>query len=501
MYRGATLRTRPSHPSSQGRPRVGPEPLESMADVTPRSRAPGPVQAGPVVLLPPARPGGPERRFAVRPARVLLLLAATFLAGGALAAAFLLPVLEQRRADVVAERDSLRDRYEALQADLERLEAEAAAARAPSEEPTPTDDSTPSSPSLRLAPPTDVDGVRIAVLRTTEDVTLKGEGLIIVQSATKAIPMPGGVLLARTNKQGVFVDGVGTVASGTRVENRLGPIVIGKKSYPGALELHRDGDRLLVINELELEKYLLGVVGAEVPAGWPLEAKKAQSVVARTYALMQRAEAEGPYHLEATIADQVYAGTAVDSTTRAAVTSTHGEVLLQDGLLVSTWFHSACGGTTEAPADVWPDRPAHGNAVVSCGFCDTSPYDAWTVDVTPASLVEGLRADGHTVAAVTELHIRARTDSERVRTIDILTDAGTVSMTGQDFREMVGYMKLKSAAFSVEVAGEVFRLSGGGFGHGVGMCQHGALGMDKAGRAYREILTHYYPQARVEKIY
>ena len=343
--------------------------------------------------------------------------------------------------------------------------------------------------------------MRIAVLRSDGDVTLKGEALIIVQSATKAIPMPGGVLLARTNNQGVFVDGVGTVASGTRVENRLGPIKIGEKSYPGALELHKDGDRLLLINELELEKYLLGVVGAEVPAGWPLEAKKAQAVVARTYALMQRAEAVGPYHLEATTADQVYGGTAVDGTTRAAVTSTHGEILQEDGLLVSAWFHSACGGVTEDPADVWPDRPAHGNAVVTCGFCDTSPYDRWTVDVTPEDILDGLITSNHDVTKVTELHIRTRTASGRVRKIDIITDTGAVAMTGQQFREMVGYIRLKSANFTVEVVGDVFRLTGGGFGHGVGLCQHGALGMDKAGRQYREILSAYYPRARVEKIY
>ena len=438
----------------------------------------------------------------MRPARVLLLLAATFVAGAVLAAALLVPVLEQRRAAVVAERDDLRDRYESLQAELERAEAEAAAARTPAETPTPGEESdAPSSPQLRLPPPTDVSGVRIAVLRAQGDVTLKGEGLIIVQSATKAIPMPRGVLLARTNKQGVFVDGVGTVASGTRVENRLGPITIGDKQYPGALELHKDGDRLLLINELELEKYLLGVVGAEVPAGWPLQAKKAQAVVARTYALMQRAEAEGPYHLESTIADQVYAGTAVDGTTRAAVTSTHGEVLLQDGLLVSTWFHSACGGTTEDPADVWPERPAHGNAVVECGFCDDSAYDSWTVDLTPQELVDALRSKGHEVTEVTGLHIRSRTDSDRVRKLEIVTDAGSIFVSGQGFRELVGYMRLKGAAFSVEAKTSVFRVSGGGFGHGVGMCQHGALGMDKAGHAYREILTRYFPRARVEKIY
>jgi stage II sporulation protein D len=277
---------------------------------------------------------------------------------------------------------------------------------------------------------------------------------------------------------------------------------VGDREYPGTIELHNEGNGLLLINELDLEKYLLGVVAAEVPGSWPIETKKAQAVVARTYALMQRSESNGPYHLEATVADQVYVGTAVDATTRAAVTATYGEVLLESGLLVSSWFHSACGGTTEAPADVWPERPAHGNKIVSCGFCDDSPYEAWSVDLQPEEISQALRDGGHkAVKTVTGLHIRERTGSDRVRRLLIDSNAGPITMTGQEFRALVGYMRLKSASFKVTVVGDSFRLTGTGFGHGVGMCQHGARGMDRKGHEYRAILTRFFPQAHVAKIY
>jgi stage II sporulation protein D len=459
-----------------------------------------------VVLLPPARPGGPPRRFALAPSRVFAFLVATFFAGACLVGGLVFLLIDGRRAAAVSDRAELQSRYEELQTRFEELQAStavgigsaAAGAIAP-ESATGTTQSTP----LRISPPTDAEkALRIAVYRSAEPIRMTGEGLIVVQSASKAIPMPGGELLARASGKGVFIEGVGTLPSGTRVENRMGNTKVGDREYPGVIELHNEEDGLLLINELDLEKYLLGVVAAEVPAGWPMESKKAQAVVARTYALMQRAEAEGPYHLEATTADQVYAGAAVDPTTRAAVTATYGEVLLQDGLLVSAWFHSACGGTTEAPVDVWPDRPAHGNQIVSCGFCEDSPYESWTTDLQPGEIAGALRDAGHaTVKSVTGLHIRERTGSERVRRLRIDTNAGPITVSGQEFRALVGYMRVKSAAFSVEVVGTAFRLTGTGFGHGVGMCQHGARGMDKQGYAYRDILTHYFPRAHVAKIY
>ncbi len=469
-----------------------------------RPRASSNSPSGPVVLLPPTRPGGEPRRFAVAPGRVFALLFAVFVAGGALAGGTLFVVLDGQRAAAIAERDDAVREYEDLQAKFEAMQSAgtSGSAQAGAVAPEPTA-SEPAGIPLRITPPTDAEtALRIAVFRSKKPIRMEGEGLIVVQSASKAIPMPGGELLARASGSGVFVEGVGTLPAGTRIENRLGPIKVGKREYPGAIEIQREGDGLLLINELELEKYLLGVLAGEVPASWPIDAKKAQAVVARSYALMQRAEAEGTYHLEATVADQVYKGTEFDSTITSAVTATYGEVLLQDGLLVSTFFHSACGGSTEDPGDVWPDRATHGNRIVECGFCDDSPYESWSVDLSPEELVTALQGYGHpSVREVTGIHVAERTNSDRIRKLEIATDVGSVPLSGQDFREMVGYMRVKSAGFDVQVAGNAFRLTGTGFGHGVGMCQHGARGMAAAGEDYRAILERYFPAASVAKIY
>jgi stage II sporulation protein D len=369
----------------------------------------------------------------------------------------------------------------------------------------PDEDPAPAETGPRLAVPipalsSDEPAVRIALLRTQKDLVMVGDELFLEHTNGVTTPMRGRAT-ARVNKNGVFVEGVGTAAPGLKVVNRLGPIKIGDREYPGTLELHTEEGRLLVVNELPLERYLAGVVGSEVPNSWSVEAKKAQAVAARTYALMKRADADRAWHLEATVNDQVYNGKPVDGATRAAVTATHGEVLTRDGYLVSAFYHSTCGGMTELPKDVWPEQPSHGNTAVVCGHCERSPHHTWKVDISPEQLLSAAGRAGHEATQVKGLHVRSRSTSERITGIDLVTDRGTVTWSGQRFRELLGYGKVKGTRFEVSVHGNAFRLTGRGFGHGVGMCQWGAQGMAAAGDGYRAILGLYYPSSKIERIY
>ena len=459
--------------------------------------------SGPVILLPPRVPGGPSRRFRLRPGRLyaLLLVCLALGVGGGLGASQLLraptasPALTEENRRLSDELASLRHELDAFR---DRLASELRRAL-PEEEPTPAE----SGPRLAVPIPalsSDEPVVRVALLRADHDIVMEGEELFLEHSNGVTTPMRGRAT-ARVNKNGVFVEGVGTAQPGLRVVNRLGPIRIGDREFPGTLELHTDQGRLLVVNELPLERYLAGVVASEVPKSWSVEAKKAQAVAARTYALMKQADADRAWDLEATVDDQVYSGKAVDGSTRAAVTATHGEVLTRDGYLVSAFYHSTCGGMTELPKDVWPEQPSHGNTAVVDGFCERSPHTIWTVDVTPERLLAAASGAGHEASQVRGLHVRSRSTSERITGIDLVTDRGTVTWSGQRFRELLGYGRIKSARFEVAVQGGAFRLSGKGFGHGVGMCQWGARGMATAGEVYRDILGKYYPGSKIERIY
>lgn len=459
--------------------------------------------SGPVLLLPPREPGGPARRFRLRPGRLYLLLAVCAVVGAGLgigAARWLEPppsdpALTEENRRLSDELASLRQELDAFR---ERLATELKRA-VPDEDPTPPE----TGPRLAVPIPAPADEepkVRVALLRSSKDVVMQGDELFLEHVNGVTTPMRGKAT-ARATKNGVFVEGVGTVAPGLRVVNRLGPIKIGDREYPGTLELHRDAERLLVVNDLPLERYLAGVVSSEVPRSWGVEAKKAQAVAARTYALMKRAEADRAWHLEATVDDQVYNGKPVDGSTRAAVTATHGEVLTRDGYLVSAFYHSTCGGMTEQPRDVWPEQPSHGNTAVVCGHCERSPHHSWTVTISPEQLLAAAGKAGHEATTVRGLHVRSRSSSERITAIDLVTDRGTVTWSGQRFRELLGYGKVKGARFEVAVQGGAFKLTGKGFGHGVGLCQWGAQGMSSGGEGYRDILGLYYPGSKIERIY
>jgi stage II sporulation protein D len=454
-------------------------------------------------VVPPIAIGGRYRRYAIRPRPLVGLALVLFGAGIALTASIasvLWLVTGQNK--LPAEVEALTAQVAALTERVEALQAgrvsHAPAAAAPDATPAPQ----PEKLALRLPTVDAAPTIRVAILRAKGSVELRGEGLILVTGKDKAIPMPGGLAIVRKGPGGIFIEGVGTLPDGTPVENRLGPIQIGDQVYPGRLELHRDGDALLLVNELDLERYVQGVVAAEVPSSFGMEAKKAQVVAARTYALMQRAAAEGPFHVTATVDDQVYRGSAADGPTMAAVATTHGEVLSIEGYLVSAYFSSTCGGRTEDPIHVWPDRLTRGVRSVTCGHCDAAPFSRWTQDLSPERLAGALRDGGYDgIGDVVGLHIRGRSPSGRVIVLDVETTDATVTLSGQELRAAVGWTPIKSATFDVEVRGGSFHFEGSGFGHGVGLCQYGAQGMDRSGATYREILGLYYPDAKVEKIY
>ncbi len=464
---------------------------------------------GPVVVIPPSTPGGPERRFAVHPPKVFVFLMFCF-GGGMIAMAGLFSAFW-----VLTDQSQVRKDYQQLTEQLGELRTELAELkRKAALPPAPPTRSPPAQanegaregpPRLAMAVPSlgnSMPTVRVALLRAQGTITLKGEGLIIVHEDDRAIPMPRGRAVVRSQGRSVFVEGVGVMPPGTRVENRLGPIEVGKRKFPGALEFQLEDGKLLLVNEVGLERYLQGVVGSELLGSWGLEIKKAQAVAARTYALMQQQQrSDRPYDLESTVRDQVYSGDPADAVTRAAVAATHGEVLTQDGYLVSAFYHSTCAGRTESPDQVWPERPTRGLSEVSCPFCSNAPAANWTANVGPEELLEAVRSGGYAANQVTGIHIRSRSASGRVTRIDLVTDQETVSWAGNLFRERMGWARIKSTFFKHEVVDDRFRFTGQGAGHGVGMCQWGAHGMDKQGNDYRQILGHYYPRTKVEEIY
>ncbi len=304
-------------------------------------------------------------------------------------------------------------------------------------------------------------------------------------------------------------------------------VEVNGKPYRGVVEVFVHDGALNVVNELSLEAYVAGVVNAELGRRAPNEqaAVEAQAIVTRTYALKNRGRfASEGYDLRATVTDQAYGGVAVESDRGwAAVRSTTGTVVTYRRELISTFYHSTCGYSTASPEEVFrfgqrlpyltpvSDRRSGGH------YCDISPNFRWTVEWDAATLARILRRTvpsrlGVEAAMLDELRdvrVQRTGPSGRVAEVRIEVIRGEIPVFGPDVRAVFSRpdgRSLGSTAFQLAVdrrEGRVERVTatGAGWGHGVGMCQWGAVGRARAGQDARTIVTTYFPGTTLERWY
>lgn len=297
------------------------------------------------------------------------------------------------------------------------------------------------------------------------------------------------------------------------------------RPYRGRVEVRRiPRHGLVVVNELDLESYLLGVVPAEIGPRRPDEFQSvlAQAVAARTYAMrnLGRRDSLG-FDMFGSVEDQVYRGRAAErEQVRRAVRATRGQILVHGGRPIRAYYHSTGGGRTARVTDVWnlPDAPylrrVSDTRPNGDDFCRISPRyrwrETWDPDQLAAAVQEGIRdhfAADVEVDSVRRVEVLETTAAGRVTRLRVGTGAGEWIVTKNDIRFFLRTPDgryLRSTRFRVlrdPAAGRGLELVGRGFGHGVGMCQWGAIGRARAGQGYREILSHYYPGTRLVRAY
>jgi len=289
-----------------------------------------------------------------------------------------------------------------------------------------------------------------------------------------------------------------------RIQGSAALSVNGRR-YRGDLALRRLGDgRLDLINVLPIEHYLYGVMGGESYPGWPAAALEAQAIVARSYAMWRMAQRrDEPFDLHATVMDQNYLGMAKeDPRLTAAVDRTAGLVLVYQLKLFRCYYHSTCGGHTEAVQEVFPDPPLLPLSAVPCNYCKDSKHYAWRKVIPKVELADALARSGQSIQALSGLAVAARSGSGRAKQITVGLGPGRqVAMPASEFRLIVGPARLPSTLFEVRETAGGCEFQGRGFGHGVGMCQWGARGMADARFAATEILRHYYTGAQLTRLY
>lgn len=318
---------------------------------------------------------------------------------------------------------------------------------------------------------------------------LKGSGTLKISKSEQN----GGLLI------GKFETGKNAKIIFTDETERL---VYNGIDYGGDISVRLESDNsVTVIEEIQLEEYLYGVLPKEMNYQWPMEALKAQAVAARTYALknINQFEAEG-FDLHSDVRDQAYIGRSqAHPRIIEAVDATKGQVLAYKGTLLSAFYHANCGGQTSQP--IWGKQtstipPLSG---VKCGMCGWSKNKSWSRSITEKDALEFIRARAKTKKRITKINnikITRRNKASRALTLQFQTNAGNFSVNANDFR--LTYTQLKSTYFTnILKSKNRFVFQGRGYGHGVGMCQEGAKQMAQKKSKYRDILKKYYPNASV----
>ncbi len=282
---------------------------------------------------------------------------------------------------------------------------------------------------------------------------------------------------------------------------------------------------------LPLESYLLGVIPGEIGAlGADLmQAGRAQAIAARSYTLFYRGRrtAEG-FDLYGTVEDQVYGP--VESERPLAtdvVRTTSGWVALYDGIPIRANYSSTCGGITADVWEAWPDAPrgylvSHRDLSVTGDFCATSPHYRWNESWKPEEFLanvakyaplQGIRVPAGGIGDLVNVVAQRRSHSGRVWQLVVKGTRGEIRVPAYSIRQVLrrggnANAILRSNLFKIDVRRDrgtrravAVVASGAGSGHGVGLCQTGALGMARSGKPAEAIIQHYYPGIDLRRLY
>ncbi|HMW32538.1 MAG TPA: SpoIID/LytB domain-containing protein [bacterium] len=308
--------------------------------------------------------------------------------------------------------------------------------------------------------------------------------------------------------------------------------IINNKQYRGSLWVTTQEGKILVINRLDMESYLMGVVRNEIGnLGMDqIEASKAQAVAARTYAIKNKGKYK-IFDFQSDINDQVYDGAGTETeVSNQAVIETLGEVAEYDSKPIDAVFYSTAGGVTTRSHWVWKSsdpKPYLNSISTKIGdkaLDEASPHYRWEVKWTGEEIEKIIKTNLPTVLAVVypnedfsklatqrlyNLAVVSRDSSQRVQEFKIGFSKDSYTVTGEQARRIMRGEKymLYSSLFRLDVMRnadgtiQAVNCKGAGFGHGVGMCQYSAREMAKTGYSYKQILKFFYRGTDIRKMY
>lgn len=332
----------------------------------------------------------------------------------------------------------------------------------------------------------DDNTIRIGIVDGADSINIEGDAFVY-KNELKAGTIQGVYALKPIGTDGIMVGKESYLSKQLLFEPKISFLSVGNKIFRGKIEIFNRDGKLVIVNDLDLEDYVKGVINREIIPSWPLETKKVQAVLARTYAFYQKMfkPRSKYYDLAPSVLDQVYGGLGrEDLTANQAVSETRGEIITYQNMPAEIYFHSTCGGRTASSAEVWKKEVPYLQSI-KCPYCKKSSTYRWSRTLTLKKLFSKMKKNGYTGGSFSTF----KTVNGKTRVDYIL--AGKNKIPVNRFRHFAGYSFIWSNNFKVKVSGGKITFSGKGSGHGVGVCQWGAAEMAKEGKKYIEIIYYY----------
>lgn len=352
------------------------------------------------------------------------------------------------------------------------------------------------------------------------DISIEGEFLILNSKNEVVKNIKNGVKKAQIiyeEKEGSFVVTTPTIYDNLknkeiRISSVVGnPIKLNDRYYLGELIFYQlKSNTFFIVNQLELETYLLGVLPGETVDTFNLEAIKAQAIASRTYALSEiQTSKNTKWHIKNTTKSQVFVGTsAVNEKFNKAVIETRGIIMIDKDRPFRAYFSSSCGGAT-ANLNSMPWEKEKSMIMVGrpCDYCNKmKPANFnWVAKFSKSTIQKALQDYGlKEIATIADIKILKQDSFGRVLELEIVDDnKKQYVLSALRFRNEVvkESFKLRSCLFTVSMDAQNVTFNGVGWGHGVGLCQYGSQGMALEGKSFSDILKFYYDNVPFYKFY
>lgn len=343
----------------------------------------------------------------------------------------------------------------------------------------------------------EVPNIRVLICKDISKVTLSGSKINIYNASHKLLgELPSPIVIA--SESGTLSVNFKNVRERALLFYSNQPLQVQGIRYRGKIHVLYNAGKLLVMNELSLEEYLYSVVSSEMPKDAPREALRAQGVAARTFALFHKNQnGKLPYDLDIPSKTQAYRGIEAESESgKVAIQDTQGLILHYHRKPFPSFFHTRCGGYTRSANEVWSSAGESPQGV-ECQPCLGEGVGLWKFQMTAVEFRRRLLQTGYRLPNRFRISL-FRDSANRVSSVRV----DDLKISAEELRRILGPDQLRSSFFKIRTRHNNIYFYGRGWGHGVGLCQYGAIQMAKNNRYhYKKILRWYYPDTRLTRAY